>query len=117
MDAVSKEAGPAGIDPMTCPDSVSQRIYKALEAKLRSITEGVACRGVPRHSVTRTAAEEWGTYLEGLGAVRIGILMGVCTEAEAGKTRVDDPMIENGSRGMVEMTREVADKIATLGLP
>lgn len=114
---VSKDSEPTGMDSMTCPSPLNEKIYDALEAKLQAITERVACGGVPRHSVARAAAEEWRAYLEGLGAKRIGLLMGLCCGAEAGKIRVDDPMMEFDTRGKVEMSQEVADKIATIGLP
>lgn len=114
---VSKDSGSTGMSSMTCSDPVNEKIYKALEAKLQSIVAGASSVGAPRHSVVREASDEWTAYLEGLGAVRIGSLMAVITEVDSGKTRVDDPMMDFGSKGKVEMSMEVADKIATIGLP
>ena len=61
--------------------------------------------------------EGWDAYLEGLGARRIGKLVGLCTEPKKGHIRVPDPMLTGGNQGFVEIREETATKIATLGLP
>lgn len=61
--------------------------------------------------------ERWTIRLEGVGARRLGRLMGMIVDRPQGYVRVIDPLMNGGSHGFVEMPEDVAERISILGLP
>lgn len=59
----------------------------------------------------------WNEFLAGIGARRVGRLMGFIVGPEAGTVRFSDPLGDDESRGFVDMDDETFNKAATLGLP
>lgn len=59
----------------------------------------------------------WNDFLSGIGARRVGRLMGMIVGPESGVVRFADPLGDEDSRGFVDMDEETFNKVATLGLP
>lgn len=59
----------------------------------------------------------WNDFLSGIGARRVGRLMGMIVGPEAGTVRFADPLGDEDSRGFVDMDEETFNKVTTLGLP
>lgn len=81
-----------------------------LEQRLGTI---LLCHGRPPD----LAHQMWTYYLEGIGAKRVGKLMGIIVQPQEGIVRLKDPLGSGGNDGFIEMDEETFNKIATLGLP
>jgi hypothetical protein len=94
---------------------IAARVQKALEHRALEIlaSEG----GIANHNPSTEAEREWNICLEGSGARRIGKLMGMIVQPEAGFVRFKDPLGNGGNYGFVEMDEDTLNKVATLGLP
>ena len=60
---------------------------------------------------------QWDECLEGVGARRIGRLLGMVVDKPPGHVRVVDPLMRGGAYGFVEMPEEVAEKVVAIGIP
>lgn len=100
---------------MKIDSEIAARVQKALEHRALDIlaSEG----GIANHNPSTEAEREWNICLEGSGARRIGKLMALICQPEAGIVRLKDPLGNRGDHGFVEMDEETFVKIATLGLP
>lgn len=94
-------------------DPILKKVKELLEEKHFEIVGWSAVGKIRVERVTK----EWGDYLDGMGARRVGKLMGAIIEADKGHVRVEDPHIQGGNQGFIDMPRETAEKIAALGLP
>lgn len=94
------------------PD-VTARVQTALDSRLTLIRMSEA----PGRPSQAAVEQKWNEFLEGMGARRVGKLMGLIVGPEAGMVRFKDSLGQDENRGFVEMDMETADKIATLGTP
>ena len=89
------------------------RVQMALNSRLTMIRLSEGTGRLASAAVERS----WNQCLEGVGARRVGRLMGLIVGPEPGVVRFKDPLGEEDNKGFVDMTEEAADKVATLGLP
>jgi len=85
-------------------DETVKKVETLLAAKIKDVPQ------------TERAAF-WDDYLEGLGAFRVGKLVGMLVEAAEGNVRIPDPMTAGANQGFGEMSEEAAFKVATMGAP
>lgn len=88
-------------------------VETALVGKLTMIRLSVA--PLPLHPAELDRM--WNDFLSGIGARRVGRLMGMIVGPESGVVRFPDPLGDEDSRGFVDMNEETFNKVATLGLP
>ncbi len=87
-----------------------------LEIKVRrALEERVVMLRWP--ATSEEAQRQWDECLEGVGARRIGRLLGMVVDRPPGHVRVVDPLMRGGAYGFVEMPEEVAEKVLAIGIP
>lgn len=91
-----------------------RRLWDLLEGKLGEVAGRVSYNEEPVESESyRILDSAWVEYLGGLGITRVDWDWGISTRA--GDVHIKDPLYNSGK--WLRMTREVADKMLSIGLP
>lgn len=102
---------------MSADPKVVAAVQKELDDRVVLIRTREGMLPMRDHATLQAVEQSWALCLEGIGARRVGKLMGIITQPEQGVVRLKDPLGNGGNYGFVEMDEESFNKVATLGLP